>query len=107
MRNALGSLILLGVAALAVIVLLPVLGAIFLVVALVLALVVGFFLAAPLLARLPWFRDRIVVRRYGRSQTIRFDRDFSTYKEQPRQHDPEVIDVEGRQIAESEEDSHR
>lgn len=109
MRNALWLLTLIGAAILAVVVLLPVLGAIFLLVAIALALGVGALLAAPLLAKLPWFRDRITVERDGTRKTIRFGGGLYTshrdgpFGKPPGQLDPNnVIDVEVKELPDDE-----
>lgn len=96
MRNALWTLVAAGVLVLALIVLAPILG--FLLLLLVGAIGLGALvvIGAPLLARLPWFRDRIHVERYGGMRTIRFgpvgQSDRKSYDES------DVIDVEGREI---------
>lgn len=110
MRNLMGIL-LVGLALfLLVTVVLPVLG--FLLVAVVAVLAVGAaaYFAAPVLARLPWFRDRITVERHGGARTVRFGRaQFTSYQgwdAQPRAGEPgdDVIDVEGREVAVDEEE---
>lgn len=74
MRNVLLFLVVAAMGILAVTVLLPILGVLFLLVAALFVVAVGAFLSAPLLARLPWFRDRIFVERRGAGRTIRFGR---------------------------------
>jgi hypothetical protein len=94
---------------LAVVVLLPLLGVILLVVAIVLVLAVGAVLAAPLLAKLPWFRDKFTVEHRGNWKTVRFGGSvFTSYQPgRPEHPAPEsagqidagdVIDVEGEEI---------
>lgn len=112
MRNLLWFLSAAAVVLLAIFVLLPVVGVLLLIIVGVLVLAVAFFLAAPLLARLPWFRDRIHVERYGNARTVRFGGGtYTTYRdagparpqgeEQPGRLDHgDVIDVEGREIDE-------
>lgn len=112
MRNTLWVLTLIGAALLAVVVLLPVLGVIFLLVAIVLVLGVGALLAAPLLAKLPWFRDRITVDQDGTRKTIRFGGGmFTSYRGGPdgpfrnpngQLDRNNVIDVEGKEIPDDE-----
>jgi len=111
MRNALGSLIVLAVAILIVIALLPVLGVLFLIVAGVVVLAIGALWAAPLLAKLPWFRDRIRVYRSGGFQSVQFGREFEV-REQPPHEEREVhrelgdvIDVQGRELPDADEDA--
>jgi hypothetical protein len=111
-RNALWSLILMAAAILAVVVLLPVLGVLFLGVALLLALGIGAILAAPFLAKLPWFRDRIHVQTRGSARSVRFgqNRSYPGAMTGERERidsaartDPgDVIDVEGREIPDRE-----
>lgn len=102
-RQALMFLSLLGAALLAVVLLLPVLGILFLLV----AAGVGLLLAVPLLAKLPWFRDRIFVRREGNFRGVRFGRDDFTphRKENPagKPDEGDVIDVEGRELPDNKE----
>jgi hypothetical protein len=92
MRGPLPFLMMLVAAAVAVFVLLPVLSVLFIVLLIGLALVVGTVLAAPLLAKLPWFRDRIFIRRWPQAEP------------RPNPATPadqgDVIDVEGREIPE-------
>lgn len=107
-RNLAWALTLLGGAVVAFFVLLPVLG----IIALILAAAALVVLAAPLLQRLPWFRDRIHVERRGGFQTYWFGSDgFTTYDtSEAVDPDPEpepiaeldtgeVIDVEGQEIS--------
>ncbi|MDF2630104.1 MAG: hypothetical protein K0R39_3935 [Symbiobacteriaceae bacterium] len=104
MRNSLPTLLLLGAGLLAFILLLPILGVLFIILIGLILVVVGLVLAAPFLARLPWFRNRIHVRRHGGFSSVRFGRDTYTTYEEP--HRPEatrldhgdVIDVEGREL---------
>lgn len=92
MRSLVLFLSLLGATLFVILVLLPVLGVILLVVAVALALALGVYLAAPLLVRLPWFRDRVTVEERGGRKTVRFDgAQFA---------DDDVIDVEGRELPE-------
>lgn len=85
-------------------VLLPILG--MLLVGVVSLMLLGglFFLAAPFLAKLPWFRDRIHVERHGGGRFIRFGNGASTshggdpFQTRSRPVDPDVIDVEGREV---------
>jgi|GEM_PF-1902666 len=104
MRNLIGIL-LVGLALFVLVsVVLPVVG--FLLAAVVAVVAVGAltYFAAPVLARLPWFRDRITVEQHGRSRTVRFGRtQFSSYRDfgaAPRAGSPadDVIDVEGRTV---------
>lgn len=96
MRNALWSLVAAGIVVLAIIVLAPVLGFLFLVLLALLAVGALLLFGAPLLARLPWFRDRIHVERYGSMRSIRFGP--AAPNEPKRYGDDDVIDVEGREI---------
>lgn len=111
MRNLTGILIAAAVLFLLVTVVLPVLGFLLAVVAAVAAIAAGAYLAAPLLAKLPWFRDRIAVEEHGGVRTIRFGRTQFTsfrHREAPvrdRYQAGDVIDVEGRTVAEEEESS--
>jgi hypothetical protein len=98
-RNPLWTIITVGVLVLAFIVLAPVLG--FLLLILVAALAVGvlLFFGAPLLARLPWFRDRIHVEQHGGMRSVRFG---PSAQRDPSPRSPlsdDVIDVEGREIS--------
>ncbi len=112
--NWLGSLILIAVIALIGMVLLPLLGVLLLVVVGALVAGVGFFLLAPYLAKLPWFRDRIHVRQRGSFRSVHFGRsDFTGYSatERPYQEPAggrldhtDVIDVEGRELPTKKED---
>lgn len=105
MRNLVGIL-LVGLALfLLVTVVLPVLG--FLLAAVVALLAIGAvaYFAAPLLARLPWFRDRIKVEEHGGARTVRFGRtqfssfgDWSAAPRAAREPADDVIDVEGRTV---------
>jgi len=97
MRNLVSILVLLAAGVLGFIVLLPVLG---IIIVLIVA-VIGLFFALPLLARLPWFRNRIIVHRFdGRTHT--------RYGGAPPEEEPprvrldhgDVIDVEGRELPE-------
>lgn len=114
-RNALFFLGLIAAILLAVTVLLPVLGVIFLVALLALVLAVAMVWAAPLLAKLPWFRDRIYVREEGGRKTVRFGGTvYTSYRgggpaagptdpdSAGRLDDGEVIDVEGRELPDKE-----
>lgn len=113
MRNAIWSLITLGIALLAVVLLLPVLGVLLLLVAGVAVLFVGAVLAAPWLLKLPWFRRRMHVDQTPFGRTIRFGRGvYTTYTGNPteperpagpRLDDGDVIDVEGRDLPEKPE----
>lgn len=110
MRNGLLTLLLLGAGLLAFTLLLPILGVLFIIVIVAIVAVVGLVLAAPLLARLPWFRDRIHVRRYGGASSIRFGRDagYNPHEEPVHQQSTQlnrgdVIDVEGRELPNDEE----
>lgn len=102
MRNPLWSLIAAGVLVLAFIVLAPILGFLLLVVVALLGVGVLLYFGAPLLAKLPWFRDRIHVERYGNMRGIRFgppgQSDPRSYDERSYSSD-DVIDVEGREIS--------
>ena len=104
MRNALPTLLLLGAGLLGFVLLLPILGVLFFIVIGLIVVVVGLVLAAPFLARLPWFRDRIHVHRHGGFSSVRFGRDaYTTYEEPHRQEATrldhgDVIDVEGREL---------
>lgn len=100
-RNALLFLGLVGATILGVAVLLPVLGVVFLIIAALVAVAILALLAAPLLVKLPWFRNRIHVERYGNAQTIRFGRDDFTQSEE-RRDQGDVIDVEGRELPDKE-----
>jgi len=109
-RNGLLTLLLLGAGLLAFTLLLPILGVLFIIVIVAILAVVGLVLAAPFLARLPWFRDRIHVRRYGGSASVRFGRDagYNPYQEPPDQRSTrldqgDVIDVVGRELPSDEE----
>ncbi|HYG58485.1 MAG TPA: hypothetical protein VD902_10540 [Symbiobacteriaceae bacterium] len=114
MRNVLPYLFLLGVIVLAAVVLLPVLGALLLLAVIVVAVVAVGAFAAPFLAKLPWFRDRIVVEQRGGRRTVRFGRGFFSsyqpppdhqYQERTRQMDQgDVIDVEGRHLPDKDQD---
>jgi hypothetical protein len=87
---------LIGAAVLAVVVVVPVLGILLFVVAALLAVLLIAFLAAPLLAKLPWFRNRIIVQRSGGRRIIRFGPDaFSGFRDHRPTNDDDVIDVEG------------
>lgn len=83
-------------------VLLPLLGVLF--VGLIGLLLLGglLFLAAPLLAKLPWFRDRIHVEQHGAGRFVRFGGGSFRYDAGDPFHsrtvDPDVIDVEGREL---------
>lgn len=76
------------------------------VVVVVIGLAIVGYIAAPFLAKLPWFRDRIHVEQHGRNRTVRFGgTQFTSYSgpgqgtsRDPLRHDPNVIDVEGRQV---------
>jgi hypothetical protein len=119
MRNTLISLALTAVAILVVLALLPVVGFLLLFVVAVVVLAIVAFFAAPLLARLPWFRDRIHVDEESGHRSVRFGRGFYTssyntpYRnagetdpfEPPAGHldDGDVIDVEGREIPDKEQ----
>ncbi|MFZ5622744.1 MAG: hypothetical protein ACOY5W_17135 [Pseudomonadota bacterium] len=111
MRNLTLWLSLLGAAVIGFLVLLPVLGLILFAVLTVLLLTAGAFLAAPLLARLPWFRDRIRVDERDGRRTVRFGSAVFTTQQGRPHRDPaegfrrvegEVIDVEGRELPEKE-----
>lgn len=108
MRNLAWALTLLGGAVVAFFVLLPILG----ILALIIAAAALVVLAAPLLQRLPWFRDRFHVERRGGFRTYRFGNSvFVTYDtSEAVDPDPEpeplaqldsgdVIDVEGQEIS--------
>jgi hypothetical protein len=87
-------------------VVLPLLGMLLAVVVVVIGLAMIAYVAAPFLAKLPWFRDRIHVEQHGRSRTVRFGgTQFTSYTgsaqrptREPWSDDPNVIDVEGRQV---------
>lgn len=87
-------------------VILPLLGMLLAGVAVVVGLAVVAYIAAPFLAKLPWFRDRIRVEQHGRGRTIRFGgAQFTSYggpaqasSREDWRRDPDVIDVEGRQV---------
>lgn len=112
MRNLAWFLSLLGAALVGIFVLLPILGIVILFVAGLLAVVAVGVLAAPLLTRLPWFRNRFTVRRQGGFRTVRFGNSvFMSYSDTSEPVDPEpesdplrqletgdVIDVEGKEI---------
>ncbi len=82
-------------------VVLPVVG--FLLAALLAVLGLGAvaFFAAPVLARLPWFRDRIHVEEHAFGRTIRFG--GSVNRREPSRTSGDFIDVEGRTIGVEEE----
>lgn len=102
MRNALAFLAVIGAAILAIAVLLPVLGAIFVAVAVLLALIISLLLLAPLLVKLPWFRRRIIVERYGNARTIRFGSGAFSTSQPPSGQPGDVIDVEAREVPDNE-----
>lgn len=112
MRNVVLFLSLLAAGLLALFVLLPIIGVILLLLVGLLVVGVGLFLAAPLLCRLPWFRDWIHVDYYGGRRIIRFGRRaYSPRYERPARpfepgggpaNDDNVIDVEGRALPEKE-----
>lgn len=115
-RNLAWALTLLIGAVVAFFVLLPVLG----IVALIIAAAVLMMLAAPLLQRLPWFRDRIHVERRGGFRTYRFGSSvFMTYDtSEAVDPDPapeplaqldsgDVIDVEGQEISDRDDSERR
>lgn len=117
MRRGLPYLIFAGITLLAFLVLLPVLGVVLLLALLALGLLVGFMLAAPLLARLPWFRNRIHVKDVGGRKTIRFGGAvYTSYRgehghpqRQPpdssgRLDDGDVIEAEFRELPERDDD---
>lgn len=110
MRNLIGSLVVMAVGILLVVALLPVLGALFLVVVGVIVIGIAALWAAPLLAKLPWFRDRIHVRRSGSFQSVQFGRGFAAdVRPEPEEREthPElgdVIDVQGRELPDADED---
>lgn len=109
-RDLAWALILLGAAVLAFFALLPVLG----IIAVVIAAAVLLMVAAPLLQRLPWFRDRIRVEQRGGFRSYQFGNTrVTTYHDTSEAADPEpreeplsqldngdVIDVEGKEIPE-------
>lgn len=114
MKNSLWwYLSLLGVLLLVIFVVLPVLSVIFMLVVGAIALAALTFLAAPLLSKLPWFRDWIWVENYGGRRVIRFGRRRQTsYQHRPGHENPyrsqrvddgSVIDVEGREVPERKE----
>jgi hypothetical protein len=107
MRSALLFLVVAAMGVLAVTVLLPILGVLFLLVAGLFVVAVGAMLSAPLLARLPWFRDRIFVEKRGRGRSIRFGRGGSAARPGRRDVDPDVIDVEGREVPEKDRGDRR
>jgi len=87
-------------------VVLPLVGFLLAAVVAVLAVGAAAYLAAPYLARLPWFRDRIRVEQHGGMRTVRFGRTgFTNFRPEGgehfgrRRHDGDIIDVEGRQVA--------
>jgi hypothetical protein len=95
-RNVLLFVGLIGAAVLAVVVIVPILGILLIGVAVLLAVLLIAFLAAPLLAKLPWFRGRINVQRSGGRRIIRFGPDaFSRHRDHGPENDDDVIDVEG------------
>lgn len=105
MRNALLVLSALGALLLVIFVVLPVLGVIVIAAIVLIALILGALLAAPLLMKLPWFRKRIIVEERGGFRTVRFGNSaFTTGRpgqgRPPGQGpvDPDVIDVEGREL---------
>jgi hypothetical protein len=103
MRNVVLFLSLLAAALLALFVLLPLIGVILLLLMGLLVVGVGLFMAAPLLSRLPWFRDWIHVDYYGGRRIIGFGRRAYAPPHAPpsRPHtDDNVIDVEGRPLPE-------
>lgn len=111
MRN----LIFMAVAALLVVfVLLPLMGALLGVLLILVAVVAAGVLAAPLLAKLPWFRDRIHVEDVGGRKTVRFGNGvFTSYRGRgPEPPTPDrfggidsgdVIDVQGRELPDEKE----
>lgn len=108
-RNPLVSFLFAAALVLGALFLLPVLGVLFLVVVAVLVLAVAAFLAAPWLARLPWFRDRIHVEQTPFGQAIRFGRERG-YRDPHAGQGPrynagtgDVIDVEGRELPDRED----
>ena len=87
-------------------VVLPVLGFLLAAVIAVVGLGAVAVLAAPTLARLPWFRDRIHVEEHGFGRTIRFGVDGGRRRQRRSTDgsaDGDYIDVEGRTIAVEEE----
>lgn len=80
MQRLILYLIVFGLFIMGAVVLLPLMGLLLL---LVLA-VIGLYLAAPFLARLPWFRDWIHVDEIGGRRIVRFGRAFTGYREPPR-----------------------
>lgn len=105
MRNLVAYLIVLGVLFALFALLLPILG----VLLILFAALIGFWLAAPILAQLPWFRNWIKVEERGPFRTVRFGNSqftgFSGGRRPPggragadRIDRGEVIDVEPRVI---------
>lgn len=83
---------------------LPVLGFLLAAVLAVLGLGAVAFFAAPVLARLPWFRDRIHVEEHAFGRTIRFGGSIGRRPQPRRTGDRgDFIDVEGRTIGVEEE----
>lgn len=103
MRSLVLFLSLLAAGLLVFFVLLPLIGVILLLLVGLLVVGVGLFMAAPLLSKLPWFRDWIHVDYYGGRQIIRFGRRTYTPPYEPPSRpygDDNVIDVEGRPLPE-------
>lgn len=91
MRNPLWYLLMAVVAVVAFVALLPILSFL----AVVVVGLVALMAVAPYLAKLPWFRDRISVRKHQFGQSVRFG---GRPRPQPRQPEDDVIDVEGREL---------
>lgn len=103
MRSGFSYLVLLAVVILGGIFLLPLVGFL-LIFGVGLLLLVGLLIwAAPWLAKLPWFRDRIHVNRSGGARFVRFGGGFRPSEPEPSPHTStddviDVIDVEGREL---------
>jgi hypothetical protein len=88
-------------------VLLPVLGFLLMVVVGALLLVGLLIAAAPLLMKLPWFRNWIHVEETLFGKTVRFGNAYRRRAPEPGWSDPaqeDVIDVEGREIPDDREE---